>query len=340
MPEFADALDAQAEQAAQSELQAAATRLARQLAREKERTDALVGAVYQAARDAAALHPRPPVPKPPGPTKRSKKAEVVFVHTTDWQCGKRTVSFDSDILAKRIDQLAGKVVSLADVQRSHHPVDECVIVAGGDMIEGVSIFPGQPWEVDATVYDQLFTAAQILERLVVRMLAEFKTVRVFDVAGNHGRIGRKGDMPRQDNVDAMLYRIVADRLADQARLTWTHCPGWHQIVEVGTYRALVVHGDQIRSFGGNLPAYGILRKVNAWAAGVLEPFTDAYVGHFHTPQVLAAADGRKVWMTGSPESDNEFAREFVAATGTPSQTVNFVDPDRGRVTAHYSVVLD
>lgn len=338
MPQFDEALEQAAEQ---SDLQAAAARLARQLAREKERTETLVAAVYQAARDAAALHPIRQVDKPPAAArKRRGRPEVAVIHTTDWQCGKRTVSFDSEVLARRIAQMADKVAAITNVQRADHPVDEAVVILGGDMVEGVSIFPGQVWEVDATVYEQLFTAAKIMASLILRMLREFKTVRVFDVSGNHGRIGRRGDMPRQDNIDTMLYRIVSERLEGQPRLTWTHCPGWHQIIPIGDYRALVVHGDQIRSFGGNLPAYGILRKVNAWAAGVLEPFTDAYVGHFHTPQQLAAADGRKVWMTGSPESDNEFAREFVAATGTPSQTLNFVDPERGRVTAHYAIVLD
>ena len=51
------------------------------------------------------------------------------------------------------------------------------------------------------------------------------------------------------------------------------------------------------------------------------------------------SNGGRVFVTGSPESHNEYAREFVAATGQPSQRLHFVDPVKGRVTAEYNVWL-
>jgi DNA repair exonuclease SbcCD nuclease subunit len=111
-------------------------------------------------------------------------------------------------------------------------------------------------------------------------------------------------------------------------------------VQIGNYRALLVHGDEIKSFGGNTPAFGILRKCNAWATGVVAPFDDAYMGHFHTPMTLTTANGGQVFVTGSPESGNIYAAEFVAAKGRPSQRLHFVDQERGRVTASYIVWLD
>lgn len=322
-----------------AELQAVARRLSMQLTREKVRTEALVDAVYQAARDAATLTGKPLPPKP-AKDKRSKREEVAVVHTTDWQAGKQTESFDMDVLRNRILQLAGKVVKIAAIQRADHPVRKCVILLGGDMVEGTNIFPGQAWEINATLYEQLFGAARIVKELVLFLAAEFEQVEVWDIHGNHGRIGRRGENPRGDNIDRMLYRIVAEQIADDDRVVWHHADTWHQHVTIGNYTALLVHGDQIRSFGGNLPAYGILRKVNAWAAGVLDSFSDVFVGHFHTPQILNGADGRKVYMSGSPESGNEYAREFVAATGPPSQTLVFVDPNKARVTSYYDLEVD
>lgn len=336
---FADALDATNRDTEVEDLRAAAARLARSLERERIRTDALVGAVFQAAKDAALIAGRPKTPKPKRDTRR-KDEEVALVHTTDWQAGKVNDTFDLDVLHRRIMQLADKVVRITDIQRADHPVKSCVVMPGGDMVEGVNIFPGQAWEINAGLYEQLFRAARILEEFLVVMLANFEQVDVWDIFGNHGRIGRRGDVPRMDNIDRMLYGIVADRFSDEPRLVWHPAEGWHQHVTIGNYTALLVHGDQVKSFGGNLPAYGILRKVNAWAAGVLPPFSDAWIGHFHTPQILNGADGRKVYMTGSPESGNEFAREFVAATGPPSQTLAFVDPDKGRVTSYYDIELD
>jgi hypothetical protein len=319
------------------ELRRANVALQRQLAREKARTEALVDAVERAAHLAATVAGRPKAAKAK-PDRRRKDAEVALVHATDWQCGKRTSTYDSDVLAERIARLADKVVTLTEIQRADHPVNECVIMFGGDMVEGVSVFAGQAWEVDSTLFEQVFTTARIMEQLVVDLAANFSKVRVVCEYGNHGRLGRRGDHPAHDNVDLMVYRIVADRTAHLA--DWQLSTDWYQIVEVGNYRAMLAHGDEIKSFGGNTPAFGILRKANAWASGVVADFADIYMGHYHTPMTLTMANGGQVYVSGSPESDNQYAAEFVAARGHPSQRLHFIDPDAGRVAASYLVWLD
>jgi predicted phosphodiesterase len=177
--------------------------------------------------------------------------------------------------------------------------------------------------------------------MMVRTFSEhYNKVSVVCEFGNHGRLGRKGELPAHDNIDAMAYRIAQDRTRDVKNVTWQMSNDWYQIVTVGSYKALLVHGDEIKSFGGNTPAFGILRKANAWATGVVEDFQDVYMGHWHTPMALTMANGGRVFVTGSPESHNEYAREFIAAVGKPSQRVHFIDPSRGRVTAEYVVWLD
>ncbi len=327
-----------AEIIANHELEQTARRLATQLAREKLRTEQLVDAVYRAAKDAAIARGRIQIPAPVK-DRRKPAGQVALIHTTDWQVGKVSDSYDLDIAQARIERLAQKVIHIAGIQRHAHPVKHCAVLLGGDMVEGVGIFPGQVYEIGAHLYEQLFAVANIVEQLVATLCAEFETVTVWDIHGNHGRLGRRGENPRNDNIDRVAYAIARDRLTHAKNLTWHHAETWHQIVEIGNYTALLVHGDQIKSFGGNLPAYGILRKTNAWAAGVLPKFRDAYFGHFHTHQTLAGADGRQVFMTGSPESGNEYAREFVAATGTPSQRLHFIDPDKGRVTSEWRIEL-
>jgi hypothetical protein len=52
------------------------------------------------------------------------------------------------------------------------------------------------------------------------------------------------------------------------------------------------------------------------------------------------ANAGRVFVTGSPESHNEYAREVIAAVGKPSQRLHFIDPEKGRVTAEYTVWLD
>ena len=304
----------------------------------KHRTGELVSAVYQAAKDAAASTPKVKV-KAPAKDTRKGQAEVALVHCTDWQLGKRTVSYGSETCAQRIERFIDKTIRITEIQRKHHPVKECVVLFGGDMVEGAQIFPGQSYEVDATLYQQLFEASRIMSQVVTTLAANFETVRVVCEYGNHGRLGRYGEMPKGDNVDRMAYEITRQQVGHLTN-SWQSTDAWYQIFNVGNYRGLLVHGDEIKSFGGNTPAFGILRKVNAWAGGVIEDFNDCYMGHWHTPMSLTMSNGGRIFVTGSPESHNEYAREFVAATGIPSQRLHFIDPAKGRVAAEYVVWLD
>ena len=331
-----------------AELRAANLRLQRSNARLKAKEADLVEAVYQAARDAAVtVGKASPVPRPT--RDRRKSPEVALLHMTDWQMGKSTYSYSTEVCQQRVRTAVAKTVRLAEIQRADHPVRECHLMLGGDLVEGVSIFPGQPFEVDSTAFAQVFAATALVESVVLSLLEAFESVTVIDVAGNHGRIGRKGDMPRGDNLDRIVCRIARERLLGldigprgqvQARLTWEPNDKWYAITEIGAYRALLVHGDQIKSFGGNVPAYGIMRKANAWATGVTEPFTDMYLGHMHQEMTLTMANGGRVYMTPSTESGSEYAREFMGAHGRPGQRLHFIDPSAGRVTAVYMLHLD
>lgn len=304
----------------------------------KHKTGELVAAVYQAAKDAGLATP-PVKVKPPAKDTRKGKAEVALIHCTDWQLGKKTVSYGKETCAQRIERFIDKSIAITDIQRKHHPVREAVLFLGGDMVEGLGIFPGQAWEVDALLYEQLFNTSHIISQTITTLASNFESVRVVCEYGNHGRIGRKGEMPAGDNIDRIAYEIARNKVGHLVK-DWQSSDAWYQITKIGNYKALLVHGDEIKSFGGNTPAFGILRKVNAWAGGVIEDFHDCYMGHWHTPMSLTMSNGGRIFVTGSPESHNEYAREFVAATGIPSQRLHFIDPDKGRVAAEYVVWLD
>ena len=297
-------------------------------AKAKFKTANLIDAVYEAAANSLLSTPRPKI-IPPVKDTRKGKPEVALVHLTDWQAGKKTVSYDIPALSSRIEEMIKKVLSLTEIQRAHHPVRECVVMLGGDMVEGVSIFPGQQYEIGAHLYEQMFEVVRIIEGAIRSLAQSFEKMTVVCEFGNHGRLGKKGEMPAGDNIDRMAYQIAANNCKDIKHVKWQMSDDWYQIFHIGKYKVLLVHGDEIGSFGN------ILRKVSAWSTGVVEPFNDCYMGHFHTPTALTMANGGRIFVTGSPESHNEYARTFIAAVGKPSQRIHFVDPDKGRVTAEY-----
>lgn len=327
-----------------SELEATLRRVQQQLAASKAKTADLVQAVYQGAHDASVIAGQSKIVKAPK-RKHTKTGEVALLHLTDTHIGAVTATFDTTIAEQRIRATIEKTIRLAEIQRAAHPVDECVVILGGDLIEQTGQFPNQAWSVDASTFEQLFTAARIIEAALLALLEDFSNVRVLLTPGNHGRVGRgKGrqslDYESDTNWDRIVGRIIKERTEHQPRLEWDAIESWYRIGEIGAYRFLAHHGDTIRSFGGSIPAYGIIKKHLAWSAGVMPEFVDAYLGHFHTPMTLPMANGGRVFVTPSIVSDSSYAKEFVAASSLPAQRLHFVDPARGRVTSEYLLHLD
>jgi hypothetical protein len=147
------------------------------------------------------------------------KPEAALLHLTDWQLGKHTSSFNMDVCRSRITQAVNACASLTDIQRSHHPVTECHVMLGGDMVEGVGIFPGQAFEVEAAAFEQLVAVAKLIESVVAALLSSFDKVHVWEEIGNHGRLGRKGDHPHGDNIDRMAYHLARTAITNP-RLSW------------------------------------------------------------------------------------------------------------------------
>lgn len=325
-----------------TDLRARNARLYKQLLDEKQKSERLISAVYMAAKDSASNLPKPePTPRPRVDRRSTKQPEVALVHATDWQRSKVTDTYDSDTCDTRVGEFAAKVEEITDIQRADHPVRHGVVLFTGDMLEGCKIFPGQEWEVDATLFDQLFGVANLMEWFVKEMLGVFETIDVVAEWGNHGRIGRPSDgWKKSDNFDRIAYQIVMNNLRHESRIKEFKVGSeFYQHHTVGNYSFMAIHGDEIKSFGGNTPSYGILRKANAWAGGVVPSFRDVYMGHYHQSMQLQLANGGSVFMTGSTESNNEYAQEFVAASSDPSQRLNFINPERGIVTAEYRIWL-
>jgi hypothetical protein len=325
-----------------TELRKALMRTQKKLMETKQKVDDLVEATHNAAYDATlSVGPINPVAAPT-PVKGKKTGEVALMHMTDWQGAKRTTSYDSEVMRVRVMQYMEKAVKITEIQRADHPVKNCVIMFGGDMIEGLFNFPGQAFEIDSTLFEQYVNVSRLCVDVVRYALANYETVTVVPEWGNHGRIGSKRDnVPRSDNFDRMCYELAKQLLQNEKRLTWQDCPEDIQRVEIGNYRALLIHGDEVGRNGFASPG-AIVQHANRWRSGSYPwEFRDVYIGHYHTHAEWAMANGLgSVYQTGSTESDNRYAGVNLAASATPSQRLHFVDPEKGRVTASYKVWLD
>lgn len=325
-----------------AELRKALQRTQKQLQQAKQRTDELVEATIQASYDAVLAIGKLPEVKTPEIDKRKSKPEVALWHLTDWQGAKRTQTYNSEVMRERVISFTQKAVRITDIQRADHPVRELTIMFGGDMVEGLFNFPGQVFEIDSTLFEQYVNVSRLLVEVVQYALANYEKVHVVPEWGNHGRIGSKRDnVPRSDNFDRMCYELARQLLSGEKRLTWQECPDDIQRVQIGNYKALLIHGDEVGRNGFASPS-SIVQHANRWRSGAYDwDFRDVYIGHYHTHAEWPMANGQgSVYQTGSTESDNRYAGVMLAASATPSQRLHFIDPVKGRVTAAYKVWLD
>jgi hypothetical protein len=319
------------------------------LSNAKAKKEELVAAVFDAASQAAAALKLKNVSVPDSKVHygRGRKSEVAVAVLSDWQLGKVTPTYNSEVCEKRIERFADEVLKITAIQRADHPVNEIHVWCLGDMGEGELIFPGQQWLVDASLYTQVcITGPRILGNFLRKMLANFDKVIVYGVIGNHGRLGGRAsrEMNAESNGDRMIYRITQQLLAGEDRLSWTIPDGmsernWYAVDKIGNYSSLLLHGDQFRGQAG-MPWYGLQKKIGGWRLGAIpEHFSDVFFGHYHQPTrvTLNSVTAR---CSGSTESMNTYAMEQLAAVGEPSQPLMFVDPSRGIVTAEYTCWLD
>jgi len=311
----------------------------RKLSQKEDDREELVRAVYQAASDAAAAITLPAV-KAPEKDKRKGAAETAILLLSDWQLGKITPTYNSDVCAERIDLLAGKVESLVAIQRADHPVTDLRVYLLGDLVEGEDIFPGQAHLIDASLYNQTFRGAEILAGLVRRLAASFENIRVVGAIGNHGRLGRKGTFHPESNADAMMYKVASMLVKDVKHVEWVETiskgeRAWFGTDEVYGKRWFLFHGDQVGGGFAGFPWYGFGKKIQGWNMTVA-PFDYSAAGHFHTP-VRMYLNGIVHWNGGSTESSNTYAQEQLASAGEPCQWLLFQHPDG--ISAEYLIRL-
>ena len=332
-----------------TELRKALLRTQKQLSDVKKKRDDFTFAVVQAAHDAMlSAGPIQPV-TPPKKDTRTKRGEVALLHSTDWQLGKRTLTYDTKECERLVKQSIEKTIRITNIQRADHPVKEIVLMLGGDIIENTTIFPSQVYEVDSDVMTQFVEASRILIDIVRTLLANFEKVTVVCEPGNHGRIGKIGELPKDINWDKLTYMFAGQALKNEKRLTWQMTKEDIQRVTIGNYKALLIHGDEIR-WG---TASTIVRFADRWKSGAYKffdevdsltkgfDFRDLYIGHYHQHQSWNMANGEgSVFMSAAVESGNRYARDLLASNGEPSQRLHFIDPEKGRVTSEYRLWLD
>ena len=147
---------------------------------------------------------------------------TLVLNLNDTQIGK-DAGGGTEATLERLDHYFDLAVERAkEVSRG---VDDLVLLLGGDLVEGCSIYPNQSFQIDLDRRAQIRTMTGVLLDMLDRLAPEFNKVRVLAVGGNHGEHRLNGKrVNRHDNDDQLVAEgaaMAAERDPKLAHVAFT-----------------------------------------------------------------------------------------------------------------------
>ena len=119
-------------------------------------------------------------------SKDKHSEEIAVLLMSDVHIGKKTKSYNSEALKKRMEILKKSMMSVITGLRTIRPIDKLVMVFNGDFIDNESLYKTQAIEgIEVTVIDQIFSlGVPILTEFILYCLANFEEVEIRATSGN------------------------------------------------------------------------------------------------------------------------------------------------------------
>lgn len=269
------------------------------------------------------------------------KIPVLF--TSDFQCGEVIKgeeidgmnSYNSEIFAERYDTLITKTIQHVRNNIGSAQVPGIFYLRGGDAISG-----GIHAELKDTDDLSSIPAICFLHKKEVegikRLKAEFGTVKVISIPGNHGRLmGPWGLKPRskgyvETNLETLLACWLASTFEGDPNVEFYTPASGDAYFDVLGWKFLMAHGDRMGSRGGQgfvgpaaTIARGHQKLFQNWSAS--NKHVDYILtGHLHTSLKL-----QRGFANGSLAGFGEFARDIQALPDAAKQWLFIVTEGEG-----------
>lgn len=277
---------------------------------------------------------------------RSGSAEVPIAPWADWHLGETVTlaetagrnEYSVDIAERRVERLVENTI---DLIRHHGPkkTPGIVIPLMGDFVSG-GLHPELAKSDELSVIPSSLKCRDILVAAIDRMAAEFGSVYLPSVCGNHGRATPKPEFKgyTAKNFDWLIYEMLRRHYANDPRVVVDSRPANEVLFQVFGTRILVMHGDMMGVKGGD----GIIGSLGPIARGEVkvrghaaEAYDVLLIGHWHQELWLP-----RCIVSNTLKGYDEYARLSLRAPCTkPSQPLFFVHPERG-ITSRWSVAID
>ncbi|MFJ5532476.1 hypothetical protein [Streptomyces sp. NPDC093261] len=235
----------------------------------------------------------------------------------DWQVAKSAGGGTAG-LAERLDAAFDQAAERArELRRIGRDLGRLVVLGGGDIVEGCTIYPNQAYEIDGDRRAQVRNAVTFALDGLDRLAPLFKDVTVLVVGGNHGENRIAGNRTtRSDNDDCAVFEHAARAAERDRRLSHVR----FSIADGELAKTLDVHGWILGTTHGHVFARGsgsAEAKAYRWYSGQAaghRPAGDCDLLVTHHYHHFAARDwGGCMWIQ-TPALDGG-SDHFTDATG-------------------------
>jgi len=247
--------------------------------------------------------------------------------------------YNKEKLVTQLENLKKALVIISIKQLAEYPLLK--IHSLGDLLDGINIYKGQAFQQDMYLTEQYYYLAELMSTFLIELLQLYNIIEMKCVPGNHGRIGKKGESPQEDNFEYLWYRHMEQKMQNYPRIKWDISETWWMLDKTYDKTSLLFHGDGIRSWN-SIPYYGIDRA-DAKYTKLLARQKDIYqileLGHFHSLSVLPTPTGNIV-INGSFTGGSMLALKDMVTTSEPAQLFFGIHKDIPAINWYHPIYLD
>ncbi len=238
-------------------------------------------------------------------------------------------AYNREIAEQRLERWAQGAVKLAKHYLSGVKYDGVCLMLGGDIFSG-NIHEELARTNEDTLFGSLLHWLDPMRAALELLALEFGRVHVAGTPGNHGRMTRKPIAKQRaaDNLDWLLYRLLAREMAKDDRFTWAIPTSADTRVQVYAVRYNLTHGDQFRGGSGIAGALSPLMLGQArksrrqQVAG--HPYDYLVLGHWHTTLAV-----KGIICGGAVKGTDEYSYVGNFDHEPPQQPLWITTPERG-----------
>lgn len=224
--------------------------------------------------------------------RKSGAPEVLVAPWADWHLGETVTmaetgdrnEYSVEIAERRVERLVSNTI---DLIRNHGPrkTPGVVIPLMGDFVSG-GLHPELAKTDELSVIPSSLKCRDILVAAIDRMAAEFGSVYLPAVCGNHGRATPKPEFKEytQKNFDWLIYEMLRRHYANDRRVVIDSRPANEVLFSVFGTKILMMHGDMMGVKGGD----GIIGSLGPIARGEVKvrghasaAYDILLIGHWH-----------------------------------------------------------